>query len=96
MDALSELCRWYERQSVNDWQEDKGIAISSLDNPGWSLKIDLKDTDLQDEKFSSVDIKRSDRDWVVARRNDLKFEAFGGPGNLHEMISTFIAWTQQP
>jgi len=95
MDAVSELCMWYERQSVNDWQEDSGITISSLDNPGWSLKVDLKGTDLQHKDFREMRIDKSEHDWLFARRTEYMFEAFGGPGNLNALIATFVDWTQQ-
>lgn len=92
MDAVAKLCTWFERQCSKDWHEDRGIKIDTLDNPGWSMKIDLKGTELQDKTFHDIRIERSDRDWVVARKNADVFEAFGGPMNLGEMIESFLVW----
>lgn len=94
MDIISKLCTWYEGQWVEDLHEDVGINISTLDNPGWSLKIDLKETTLEGRSFQEVRIDRSDRDWLVARRNGNVFEAFGGPINLNEMIESFLIWAE--
>lgn len=94
MDTISKLCSWYERQCVDDWHEDFGVAISTLDNPGWSLKVDLKGTALERKSFQDIEVNRSDRDWVTARRNGDTFEAFGGPNNLNEMIEIFLGWAE--
>ncbi len=58
------------------------------------MKIDLIDTDLEEVEFSDVKIDRSDTDWIVARRAENVFEAFGGVGNLDEMIHVFLTWDQ--
>jgi hypothetical protein len=94
MDNISKLCRWYERQCVNDWHEDFGVKIDTLDNPGWSLMVDLKGTALERKSFQEVETDRTDIDWVRARRSGNTFEAFGGPGNLNEMIESFLNWAE--
>ena len=94
MDAVSRLCSWYERQCTNDWHEDQGIRIDTLDNPGWSLKIDLKGTPLYERDFQQIQIDRSDHDWILARKNGDIFESFGGPMALDEMIKIFLTWAE--
>jgi hypothetical protein len=94
MDTVSRLCAWFERQSVNEWHEDHGVKIDTLDNPGWSMKVDLKGTSLQKKVFQEFRIERSDRDWVFARKNAEVFEVFGGPRNLNEMIEKFLLWAE--
>lgn len=92
--TLVRLCIWYQQQCVNDWQEAYGVKIDTLDNPGWCLSIDLVDTKLQNRSFSPVKVNRSEVDWYVARREHLSFEAYGGPGNLEEMINCFLLWAE--
>lgn len=94
MNAVSKLCEWYELQCADDWHEDHGIRIDTLDNPGWSLKIDLKGTRLYEKNFAEIRIERSELDWITARRNNDIFEAFGGPMSLNEMIEIFVAWVE--
>ncbi len=39
--------KWFEEQCNGDWEHIYGIKIYTLDNPGWAVKIDLYDTDLE-------------------------------------------------
>lgn len=41
-----------------------------------------------------IKIECSEDDWIVARRSESIFEAFGGPQNLKEMVRTFFDWEQ--
>ena len=45
-ESLVRLQLWYSRQCDGDWEHGLGIRIESLDNPGWSVRIDLKGTNL--------------------------------------------------
>lgn len=93
MENIAKLCEWYKRRSINDWHEDFGIKIYTLDNPGWSLKVDIVKTGLEEKMFSEIKIDRSESDWIYIRKNDKLFEAFGGPENLDEMIGIFLGWS---
>jgi hypothetical protein len=42
-----------------------------------------------------VAIERSEHDWVHARIRDGRFEAFGGPGNLPELLACFRRWAEE-
>lgn len=41
-DPLKGLQDWYCSQCNGDWEHGYGVSIETLDNPGWSLKIELK------------------------------------------------------
>jgi hypothetical protein len=44
------------------------ISLSTLDNPGWAFKVDLKDTYLSDRKFDEVRVEGADQnDWYVCK-----------------------------
>lgn len=45
--ALAELERWYHENCDGDWEHAYGIDITTMDNPGWDVKIDLHDTILE-------------------------------------------------
>lgn len=91
-DALGWLQRWYEQMCDGDWEHGKNVRIGTIDNPGWSLKINLADTNLEGLPFSPVKIDRTERDWVFAVVEDNEFRAHGGPLNLTEMIDVFRRW----
>ncbi|MFT5930929.1 MAG: hypothetical protein ACI93G_000001, partial [Hyphomonas sp.] len=39
--------RWYQSQCDGDWEHSFGLKIESLDNPGWSVHVDLEGTSLE-------------------------------------------------
>jgi hypothetical protein len=90
--TITGLCDWYKTQCNDDWEHEYGIEIGTLDNPGWSLKVDLSDTDLADRPMELIKIDRSDNDWLHVLKDDLAFKAYGGPGNLDEMMRCFLSW----
>ena len=94
-DELQQLQSWYLAQCDSDWEHSYGVSIDTLDNPGWSLKIDLRGTPLEDLAFEPVVIERNDNDWVNCRLEEMKFMGFGGPRNLGELIRTYLEWAQK-
>ena len=51
MDILIWLQNWYKQQCDGCWEHLYGIEIGNLDNPGWTVKIDLSDTSYEDKDF---------------------------------------------
>jgi len=94
MDVLAELQKWYEAQCNGDWEHQYGIKIDTLDNPGWTISIDLADTDLEDKPFQEITNLEPDRDWMLCRIKDRKFEGDGGPQMLEEIIKVFLEWVR--
>lgn len=94
MDALAELMDWYDQQCVDEWHEEFGVRISTLDNPGWELRIDLERTSLSAKAFTMIECHRSEIDWIVARRDGNAFIAWGGAKNLKEMVETFLGYAE--
>lgn len=50
MDMTEWLIDWYRSECNGDWEHAYGIQIDTIDNPGWSLKIDLLETSLEGKK----------------------------------------------
>jgi Immunity protein 53 len=92
MSNILKLSEWYNSHCIDDWHEEFGVEISTLDNPGWELKIDLIKTELENKHFSEVTKTFSDTDWIVASKKGNVFQAYGGAKNLDEMIGLFLAW----
>jgi hypothetical protein len=90
---LEELVRWYAAQCDGDWEHSYGIAIDTLDNPGWRLKVDLTDTELQSVAFQVVEHNlEDDVSWWRCWRDDNVFHAACGARDLQSVISIFIKW----
>ena len=94
MDQLSRLRDWYAAQCDGDWEHSYGGKIDTLDNPGWVLRIDLNDTDLEDKPFTAI--HRGDTDgessWLHCKVESRRFEATGGLSNLPDMLEVFLSW----
>jgi Immunity protein 53 len=90
--ALSRLQDWYVAHCDGDWEHTYGVKITTLDNPGWQLIIDLEETELANKLFGAIERERDERDWVHCRVRESKFEGAGGPRNLLELIAVFLEW----
>lgn len=88
------LMQWYRSQCDGDWEHQNGIRIGTLDNPGWSLEVDLAETELTGRSVLGNLIERSEDDWISVKVTDDVFHAYGGPGNLSEMIELFAAFVE--
>jgi hypothetical protein len=93
-DVLTRLQDWYTAQCDGDWEHTSGVTIESLDNPGWRVTIDLVGTPLEKRDFESVEIKRTEHDWLDGHVTDAKFIAGCGPRNLPELLKTFFDWAE--
>ena len=96
MSTLNDLQRWYAAQCNGDWEHSYGVEIGTLDNPGWLVKIDLIDTELQAREFAAISRGDSDNDadWLHAKLEDEKFQGACGANNLNEVLEIFLKWAQ--
>ena len=93
-DNLLWLINWYHKKCEdNQYRNCKsGIEISTIDNPGWYLRINLEKTALLDRQFQKIEIDRSEHDWVRCFIKDEVLEGVGGPFNLLEVLQIFRLW----
>jgi hypothetical protein len=54
MNEITRLQNWYKSQCNGDWEHQHGISITSCDNPGWWVKVDLASTPLETKSFTPV------------------------------------------
>jgi len=93
MDAIKYLQEWFCSQCNGDWEHNYGISISTIDNPGWSLKINLTDTDLYDRKFQEVSFFVQEKaQWYQCKVKAGFFEAACDPRSLSTVILIFLSW----
>jgi hypothetical protein len=94
--ALKRLQVWYETNCDGDWEHGYGIDIGNTDNPGWFIKVDLADTNLKNIDFQSVKYQNEhEYDWVSCRKSGAKFEGWGGPRKLEELLGIFLDWAEK-
>lgn len=88
------LQNWYVENCDEDWEHQNGMQIKTLDNPGWSVTIDLEDTMLEYTPFVTIFIERTEDDWFRCEVDKKKFKGYCGPLNLLEIINVFKSWVE--
>lgn len=92
MNTLDRLQQWYLDQCDDEWEHSFGIKIDTLDNPGWSVTIDLNDTNLANKPFQEISNLGPKSDWIRCWKEGTKFKGVCGPKNLQEILKTFTDW----
>lgn len=80
---------WFLAQCNGDWEHTYGVKIDTLDNPGWSVIIDLTGTMLESVSMTPVVNERTDDNWVNCSIVERQFRGYGGPENLLEVLEVF-------
>ncbi len=91
-DVVSWLEEFYSSYCDGDWEHEWGIEISTLDNPGWSVSIDLTGTALENVPFNELKIERNEAEWAHCWVRDSSWQGRGGARNLKELLETFRRW----
>lgn len=93
MDSLTWLQDWYTKQCDGDWEHSNGVQIDTLDNPGWSVNINLQDT-RYNEVLNAVIVDKyvGDSDWIVCRIVHGRFEGRGDSQKLLLIVQKFRSW----
>lgn len=69
------------------------MKIVTIDNPGFSIGIDLVGTPMENVPFNGQEYNmESDDDWFTCWRENGGFEAAGAPSRLDDMIECFLDW----
>lgn len=92
---LSWLQWYFASCSDGYWEGTFGVSINTLENPGWTIDIDLEGTKLEDVEFAGYIVERSDDNWAFCTVRDGKYKANGGVFNLDEMIYVFRDWVEK-
>ncbi len=95
MENTAWLEQWYLRQCNGEWEHTQGISIGTLDNPGWTIDIDLNGTRFKE--VQQVELKQDyehEIDWIVCKIEGGVFKGRGGPRSLGQMIQVFRTWIE--
>ncbi|MFI0436065.1 MAG: immunity 53 family protein [Parachlamydiaceae bacterium] len=94
LDILEWMEEWLAKNCDGDWEHAQNFTITTIDNPGWSVTINLKGTKLEERIFSTVEIENSDSDWLYCTVKNQQFQGDGGIRNLIEILKIFIKWAE--
>jgi len=78
MPPVEALMAWYRSQCNGDWEHQHSVRIGTLDNPGWSMDVDLADTAQSGRSLPQRMLERSEDDWLFVEVKDDVFRARGG------------------
>jgi hypothetical protein len=94
MSVLADIQKWYASNCDGEWEHEFDLMIETMDNPGWSVTIDLDDTNLEGKEFQPIKNHPSEETWVECQVEDNKFCGFGDFNRLEEILSIFLDWAK--
>ncbi len=89
MDNINWLQGWYRGNCDGNWEHEHGIDIQTLDNPGWLVKIDMKETIFENKTLEKFSINKGDEDWLSYYIKDGVFYGYGDCSKLDILIKVF-------
>ena len=87
---IRSIQNWYKKNCNDEWEHQYGIKIETLDNPGWSVEIDLKNTSCEHKIFKEVKIDKNEDDWIVCKVTENKFFGNGDSEKLEKILRIFL------
>ena len=88
-DILSWLSNWFASECNGDWEHENQIKIQTLDNPGWDIEIDLRDTSLEELQILNDVVEPTENDWYFFEVRDKRFIASGDLTKLTFLLEKF-------
>ena len=94
LNILEWIQNWLAQNCDGDWEHAKNFTITTIDNPGWGVTINLVGTKLEKKRFSIVEKENNDDDWLYCTVKNQQFQGDGGVRNLIEILEIFIKWAE--
>ncbi len=90
-DLIQRIQNWYMINCNGDWEHNFGYSIATLDNPGWTIRIDLDGTPLDTLEFKrNYQNPNDEQDWFNIKTKNMVLEIFCGPSNLETVFKLFF------
>ena len=83
------LQKWYHSQCNGYTEHYYGINIKTIDNPGWSVKIDLNITDTQFENVPWELHELTENNWIGYSIENNVFSGVGDSLKLNAILELF-------
>ncbi|MBC7526472.1 MAG: immunity 53 family protein [Chthonomonadaceae bacterium] len=93
--VFERLQEWYLAQCNGDWEHRYKIRIETIDNPGWTISIELAETALADVSFEEFQENYEDElNWLTCSKVGTTWCGYGGSLQLERLISLFLKWAE--
>lgn len=88
MESINQLMNWYASNCDDEWEHTFSIKIQTIDNPGWSFKADIVDTEVEGKATFEESIDDDD-DWYSIKSDGKTFKGYGDPKKLGFLLDKF-------
>ncbi|MEC1155449.1 immunity 53 family protein [Cytobacillus horneckiae] len=90
MNILQWISEWYSFHCNDEWEHEYGFKISTMDNSGFYVEIDLVGTNLENIELDEMSVTVDpDDDWFTYKINNQKFVGMGDSSKLEVLLITF-------
>lgn len=89
MDQIEWLEKWYQQACNGYWENFYGIEIGTLDNPGWYISVDLKETQYENLKMKEILWEKGKDDWMRCEISNGIFRGVGDSLKLRQIVQIF-------
>ncbi|EQA62949.1 Imm53 family immunity protein [Leptospira alexanderi] len=88
-DIFNWLIQWYSNQCDGIWERENQINIYTVSNPGWTFKVGLKSTELENYEIESDLFETEETDWYFYFIRDSVYKASGDTSKLPILVEAF-------
>lgn len=85
---------WYLENQAEEWGGTTSVKIETIDNPGWSVKINLQETNLENKSFNDFFDDKSEDDWILCEVKEGFFHGVGDAKKLSTILNIFKEWAE--
>lgn len=89
MEILGWIQNWFKDHCDGDWEHNFGIQITTIDNPGWDVEIDISNTSIANIHVPWILNEKNTQDWYGVKIENQKFNAAGDPEKLTFLLELF-------
>jgi Immunity protein 53 len=93
-DGLGALQAWFAAHCDGNWEQEYGVTIETVEEPGWELRVDLVGTRLEGTVLGRQAVARAAEDWCEMWCDGYTFYAVGGPHDLDELLRSFVSFAE--
>jgi hypothetical protein len=89
MEILKWIEEWYLSMCDGDWEHTYKVKIETIDNPGWMVEINLRETSLEHLAKDHSLVEKSETDWYGYSIKKSIYKAAGDPSKLQFLLELF-------
>lgn len=89
MEILDWIQDWFKTNCDGHWEKSEVIQITTLDNPGWEIEIDISKTSIASMHLKWILNENGKQDWYGVKIENQKFTAAGDSGKLTFLLGLF-------